>query len=70
MVVKTEKDCLWCGKLVINSVHTTDDDDAFCCEGCYLGYMANQRFQHERDEIQLSLVEALAAALDAREHET
>jgi len=70
MAVKTEKDCLWCGKPITDGVHITDNNDAFCCEGCYLGYMAGQRFQHERDEIQLSLVEALAAALDAREHET
>jgi len=70
MLIKTKKDCLWCGKPITEGVHTTDNNDAFCCEGCYLGYMAHQRFQHERDEIQLSLVEALAAALDAREHET
>ncbi len=70
MRVTTKKNCLWCGKAITDGVHTTENNDAFCCEGCYLGYMAGQRFQHERDEIQLSLVEALVAALDAREHET
>ncbi len=70
MLTDTKKICLWCGKPITDGVHTTDDGNAFCCEGCYLGYMAHQSFQHERDEIQLSLVEALAAALDAREHET
>lgn len=64
------KNCLWCGKINVDAVHITNSDEAFCCEGCYLGYMANQRFQRERDETQLVLVEALAAALDAREHET
>lgn len=62
--------CLWCDKPIIDAVHVTDDGDAFCCEGCYLGYMAHERSQRERDETQLALVEALAAALDAREHET
>lgn len=70
MLIHTYKDCLWCGKAITEAVHVTEQDEAFCCEGCYLGYMAHQRFQRERDEIQLSLVEALAAALDAREHET
>jgi len=32
--------------------------------------MVRQRFQLERDENEMALVEALAAALDAREHET
>ncbi len=65
MLITTKKNCLWCGKPITDGVHTTENNDAFCCEGCYLGYMAGQRFQHERDEIQLSLVEALATALDA-----
>lgn len=70
MLVSNKKDCLWCGKPISNGVHIADNGNVFCCEGCYLGYMAHQRFQSERDEIQLSVVEALAAALDAREHET
>jgi len=66
----TKIDCLWCGKPIVENVQVNDNGESFCCEGCYLGYIANQRFQRERDEIQLSLVEALASALDAREHET
>lgn len=70
MVVGNEqKYCLWCGKSITDGVHVTGSE-AFCCEGCYLGYLAHERSRRERDEIQLSLVEALAAALDAREHET
>lgn len=65
-----QKCCLWCGKPIVDGVHAIDSGDAFCCEGCYLGYMANENSRRERDEIQFSLVEALAAALDAREHET
>lgn len=69
-MISDKKDCLWCGKPILDDVHVTNKDGIFCCEGCYLGYVAHQRLQRERDEIQLSLVEALAAALDAREHET
>ena len=69
-MTKNKKNCLWCGKTFTGGVHVTETGEAFCCEGCYLGYTANQNFQRERNEIQLSLVEALAAALDAREHET
>jgi HD-GYP domain-containing protein (c-di-GMP phosphodiesterase class II) len=65
-----QKHCLWCDKPIVDAVHVTDSGDAFCCEGCYLGYMAHENSLRERDEMQLSLVEALAAALDAREHET
>ena len=42
----------------------------FCCEGCYLGEIAVQNNQRVLDEAYLLLVESLAAALDAREHET
>lgn len=42
----------------------------FCCEGCYLGEIAIQNNQRALDEAYLSLVESLATALDAREHET
>lgn len=42
----------------------------FCCEGCYLGELAALNNQHARDDAYLALAESLAAALDAREHET
>ncbi len=67
---KQHKNCLWCDKPIEIGVHVLDNGDSFCCEGCYLGYMAHKSFQREKSEIQYSLVEALAAALDAREHET
>ncbi len=46
------------------------DGNYFCCEGCFLGEMAVQSNQLERNEAYLSLAESLVAALDAREHET
>jgi len=52
------------------SSYALEHDGEFCCEGCYLGYMAQQRSLRERDATQKALVEALAAALDARERET
>lgn len=70
IVMNEQKRCLWCDKSIVDGVHVTDKGEVFCCEGCYLGYMVHERSQRERDEIQLSLIEALAAALDAREHET
>jgi len=42
----------------------------FCCEGCYLGEIAVRTSRRALDEAYLSLVESLAAAIDAREHET
>jgi len=65
-----QKHCLWCKKPILENAYLTEGGEALCCEGCYLGYMAHKRSRRERDEIQLSLVEALAAALDAREYET
>ena len=62
--------CLWCGKVVDTNAYAADNGDLFCCEGCYLGYKAQELSQHERGEIELSLIQALATALDAREHET
>jgi HD-GYP domain-containing protein (c-di-GMP phosphodiesterase class II) len=70
-IVENEKThCLWCSKPVVDAMHVTDEGEVFCCEGCFLGYTVHEHSRRERDEIQLSLVEALAAALDAREHET
>lgn len=62
--------CHWCGKPVTESSYVTEQGDMFCCEGCFLGYKSQQTLLHERDASQLALVEALAAALDAREQET
>ncbi len=62
--------CHWCGKELSSSSYSSEQDNPFCCEGCYLGYMAQQRSRRERDATQVALVEVLAAALDAREQET
>jgi putative nucleotidyltransferase with HDIG domain len=45
------------------------EGDAYCCEGCY--YAAHKRnTMPGLDEAESALAEALASALDAREHET
>lgn len=62
--------CRWCGQQVTEFSYVSEHDGTFCCEGCFLGYVAHQRSLRERDAIQLALVEALASALDAREQET
>lgn len=66
--------CRWCKKPVTKSSYTSRDKGSYCREECYLNYMIKQRSQLERDKNEISmaeaLVEALAAALDAREHET
>ena len=51
-----QKFCLWCSKPMVDGVHTNERGEAFCCEGCYLGYMAHEYSQRERDEFQLLLV--------------
>ncbi len=62
--------CAWCGKPLGDTVIQGPDDSAYCCEGCYLGQLSQQQIARERDQAHLALVESLAAALDAREHET
>ncbi len=64
--------CRYCGR-AIPAAPFAREGDQFCCEACFL----KQREQHdladlagERDRAYLALAEALAAALDAREHET
>lgn len=64
--------CRHCG-IAISAAPFAREGDQFCCEACFL----KQREQHdltdlaeERDHAYLALAEALAAALDAREHET
>lgn len=42
--------------------------DEYCCENCHLGRRRDP--EQERDDAYLALAEALAAVLDAREHET
>jgi HD-GYP domain-containing protein (c-di-GMP phosphodiesterase class II) len=70
--IKNEKEhcCSWCKKLLTERNTLIRGDELFCCEGCYLGKMASRDGEKERDVAYLALVESLASALDAREHET
>ncbi len=69
-MMDNSRTCRWCGRQITESSYASENHGAFCCEGCFLGYVAHQRSLRERDATQLALVEALAAALDARERET
>lgn len=44
--------------------------DGYCCEGCLLTAQKQRSGVSGADDAQLAVVEALAAALDVREHET
>jgi len=69
-ILTDSKDCHWCGKALQKDNVLLRGDKVFCCEGCYLGELSAQDSQHATDEAYLALAESLAAALDAREHET
>ena len=62
--------CDICGKSLEDISPYVTNDNAFCCEGCYLTSLANEGSQYELDQAHLALAESLVAALDAREHET
>lgn len=62
--------CDICGKSLEDISPYVNNDRAFCCEGCYLTSLGNERSQYELDQAHLALAESLVAALDAREHET
>lgn len=64
------KHCHWCSKALQEDNALLRGDKVFCCEGCYLGELSARNNQHAMDEAYLALAESLAAALDAREHET
>ena len=61
--------CRHCGR-AISAVPFAREGDRLCCEDCFLKQREQQDLQVERDRAYLALAEALAAALDAREHET
>ncbi len=62
--------CSKCGAPITASSFMRDGE-AYCCEGCYLKREEYRLAQVENiDAIYLALAEALAEALDAREHET
>ncbi len=54
----------------IESPAFAHDGQEYCCEGCFLKEKEFRAIQEERDSAYLSLAEALATALDIREHET
>jgi len=62
--------CHWCSKDLQPEKFLVRGGKFFCCEGCYLGELAAQANQQERNETYTVLAESLAIALDAREHET
>ena len=67
----SEQHCHQCGKPIgAGTAAYVHEDIAYCCEGCYLAKLTRLENKHVRDETYLVLVESLAAALDAREHET
>lgn len=62
--------CAMCGA-PISASSFIREGDAYCCEGCYLKREEYRVEQVKHDgTVYLALAEALAAALDAREHET
>ncbi len=69
-LTRAEELCHWCGKPLPDNGAIPYDGNFFCCEGCYLGQLAQDNNQRERDEAYLAFAESLVTALDAREHET
>lgn len=61
--------CRLCGR-AIPAAPFAREEDRFCCEACFLKQREQNDLAEERDRAYLALAEALAAALDAREHET
>ena len=62
--------CQVCGRDLKDTLYVQRGETAYCCEGCHLQVLAVGAIQEERDKAYLVLAEALAAALDTREHET
>ncbi|HUX64488.1 HD-GYP domain-containing protein [Sulfuricella sp.] len=64
-----EKRCHVCSAPIASPPFIREGEE-YCCEGCFLGRKEYRGIEAERDSAYLALAEALAAALDAREHET
>jgi HD-GYP domain-containing protein (c-di-GMP phosphodiesterase class II) len=56
--------------MAIGAVPYARVGEDYCCEGCYLAASARRALPNGVEDMQFGLAEALAAALDAREHET
>lgn len=65
----SEKHCRLCGAPIAGLPFIREGEE-YCCEGCFLKRKEFRGIEAERDNAYLALAEALAAALDAREHET
>lgn len=61
--------CRFCGSAV-HGLPFARAGEEYCCEGCFLQQQQYRLVEAERDRAYLGLAEALATALDAREHET
>lgn len=63
--------CHTCGTPIFPASLFIRDGEAYCCEGCFLGRKEHRlaRIGNDAEAYRL-LAEALAVALDAREHET
>lgn len=64
-----EKHCRLCGTPIAGLPFIREGEE-YCCEGRFLGRKECRGIEAERDSAYLALAEALAAALDVREHET
>lgn len=64
-----EKRCHVCGTPIAGLPFIREGEE-YCCEACFLGRKEYRGIEAERDNAYLALAEALAAALDEREHET
>ncbi len=63
------KRCRICGAPIAGLPYIREGEE-YCCERCFLGRKEYRGIEAERDNTYLALAEALAAALDEREHET
>lgn len=61
--------CEKCGKSVVEDLYV-QNNDGVVCESCFLGSSGHEPAWADNELPYISLAEALAAALDAREHET
>lgn len=61
--------CQICGK-PIQAPPLAPVDEKFCCESCYLRSLSSHVSHKEQVKSDAALAEALASALDLREHET
>ncbi len=69
MNVERERVCRHCGAPIAGAPFAREGNE-YCCERCYLAEHRRRVHPHAGEDLQAELAEALAAALDAREHET